>query len=127
VTDDNVDGAETLAIVLRGAGHEVRVAHSGAATLEIARDFQPQVVFLDVGMPGMDGYETVRHLRDMAGLEDTLVVALTGYGQDSDRQRAHEAGFDEFLVKPAIPEVVAALASRNRSRDTAPGQSAADR
>ena len=128
VTDDNVDGAETLAIVLRGAGHEVRVAHSGAATLEIARDFQPQVVFLDVGMPGMDGYETVRHLRDMAGLEDTLVVALTGYGQDSDRQRAHEAGFDEFLVKPAIPEVVAALASRNRFRDTAPrkSKSAAD-
>jgi len=84
-------------------------------------------VFLDVGMPGMDGYETVRHLREMSGLKDTLVVALTGYGQESDRQRAHEAGFDEFLVKPAIPEVVAALASRNRSRDIAPGQSATDR
>jgi two-component system CheB/CheR fusion protein len=126
VTDDNVDGAETLAVVLRRAGHEVRVTHSGAGTLEIARDFQPQVVFLDVGMPGMDGNETVRQLRGMAGLEDTLVVALTGYGQESDRQHAHEAGFDEFLVKPADPEVVAALVNRNRSRNTAPGKSAAD-
>jgi CheY-like chemotaxis protein len=126
VTDDNVDGAETLAIVLRGAGHEVRVAHSGAGALEIARDFQPQVVFLDVGMPGMDGNETARQLRDIAGLEDTLMVALTGYGQESDRRRANEAGFDEFLVKPAIPEVVVALANRDCSRDTAPGNSAAD-
>jgi two-component system CheB/CheR fusion protein len=126
VTDDNVEGAETFAIMLRRAGHEVQVAHSGARTLEIATEFQPQVVFLDVGMPEMDGYETARQLRDLAGLEDTLLVALTGYGQESDRQRAYEAGFDEFLVKPAHPEVVAALACQTRSRDTGPGQSTAD-
>ncbi len=126
VTDDNVEGAETLAMVLRRAGHEVQVAHSGARTLEIAAEFQPQVVFLDVGMPGMDGYETSRQLRDLAGFEDTLLVALTGYGKESDRQRAYEAGFDEFLVKPALPGVVTALASQTRSRDTGPGQSAAD-
>jgi two-component system CheB/CheR fusion protein len=126
VTDDHVDGAETMAIMLRGAGHEVLVAHSGADALEIARDFRPQVIFLDVGMPGMDGYDTARQLRAMGGLEDTLLVALTGYGQESDRQHACEAGFDEFLVKPAIPEVVVTLASQTRSRDTAPGQSAAD-
>jgi two-component system CheB/CheR fusion protein len=126
VTDDNVEGAETFAIMLRRAGHEVQVAHSGARTLEIATEFQPQVVFLDVGMPEMDGYETARQLRDLAGLEDTLLVALTGYGQESDRQRAYEAGFDEFLVKPAHPEVVAALAWQTRSRDTGPGQSTTD-
>jgi two-component system CheB/CheR fusion protein len=124
VTDDNVEGAETLAIVLRRAGHEVQVAHSGARTLEIAAEFQPQVVFLDVGMPGMDGYETARQLRDLAGFEDTLLVALTGYGKESDREQAYEAGFDEFLVKPALPDVVTALASQTRSRDTGPGQSA---
>jgi CheY-like chemotaxis protein len=126
VTDDNIEGAETLAIVLRRAGHEVQVAHSGARTLEIAAEFQPQVVFLDVGMPGMDGYETARQLRDLAGFEDTLLVALTGYGKESDRHRAYEAGFDEFLVKPALPGVVTALASQTRSRDTGPRQSAAD-
>jgi two-component system CheB/CheR fusion protein len=126
VTDDNVDGAETLAIVLRQAGHNVRVANSGSATLEMARDFQPQTVFLDVGMPGMDGYETARKLRAMAGLENALLVALTGFGQESDRWQAREAGFDEFLVKPALPEVVAALASRARPGDASPGASAAD-
>jgi two-component system CheB/CheR fusion protein len=126
VTDDNVDGAETLAIVLRQAGHDVRVAHSGPTTLEIAQSFQPYVVLLDVGMPGMDGYETARRLRGMAGLENALLVALTGFGQESDRRRAREAGFDEFLVKPALPEVVTALAGQIRSGDTFPGASIAD-
>ncbi len=126
VTDDNVDGAETLAVVLRLAGHDVRVANSGPATLQLAKDFQPEVVFLDVGMPGMDGYETARQLRAFPGLENALLVALTGYGQESDRRRAQEAGFDEFLVKPALPEVVAALAGRARPVDASRGPSAAD-
>ena len=126
VTDDNVDGAETLAIVLRRRGHDVRVAHSGSDTVEIAQNFQPHVVFLDVGMPGMDGYETARQLRAMAGLENALLVALTGFGQESDRQRARKAGFDEFLVKPALPDVVADLAGQVRSGDTSPGVAASD-
>jgi CheY-like chemotaxis protein len=126
VTDDNVDGAETLAIVLRGAGHDVRVTHSGPTTLEIAQRFQPHVVFLDVGMPGMDGYETARRLRGIDGLENALLVALTGFGQESDRRRAREAGFDEFLVKPALPEVVSTLARRVRSPGASPWPSAAD-
>ncbi len=114
VTDDNVDGAETLADVLRLAGHDVRVANTGQSTLDIAKAFQPEVVFLDVAMPGMDGYETARQLRQISGLEDTLLVALTGYGQESDRHRAHDAGLDEFLIKPADPEVVRTLAARAR-------------
>ena len=126
VTDDNVDGAETLAVVLRLVGHDVRVAHSGVDTLEIAAVFRPDVIFLDVGMPVMDGYETAVLLRRIAGLERTLLVALTGYGRPSDRQHAQEAGFDEFLVKPAIPEDVYALALKSRSLRTTDPRPAGD-
>src|SRR4029453_17335970 len=126
VTDDHVDGAETLAILLRLVGHDVRVAHSGHDALEIAAVFRPEVVFLDVGMPGMDGYETAMLLRRIAGLERTLLVAVTGYGQESDRQRAREAGFDEFLVKPAQPETLRTLALKPRSPSTTDPQQAGD-
>jgi CheY-like chemotaxis protein len=111
VTDDNRDGAETLAMVLRTAGHDVRVAHDGPSTVELATTFQPEIILLDIGMPGQDGYETARQLRQMATLDGTLLVALTGYGQ------ARDAGFDEFLVKPAPPEVLMALAARSHPRD----------
>lgn len=114
VADDDPDGMESLAILLRAAGHEVRVASDGPSTLEVASDFRPHVVFLDVGMPGMDGYETARQLRQMDGLEKTLLVALTGYGRALDRQRAHDAGFDEFLVKPASPKLLCDLAMQAR-------------
>jgi CheY-like chemotaxis protein len=120
VTDDNVDGAETLAIVLRLVGHHVRVAHSGPDALEIAAAFRPEVIFLDIGMPGMDGFETARRLRGLGGIEQTVLVAVTGYGQESDRQRAREAGFDEFLVKPASPEAVRTLSLKARLPTTAP-------
>ena len=126
VTDDNIDGAETLGVVLRLAGHDVRVATSGFDTLEIAAVFRPDVIFLDVGMPGIDGYETAVLLRQIAGLERTLLVAITGYGRPSDRQRAQEAGFDEFLVKPAIPEDVYALALKSRSLRTTDPRPAGD-
>jgi two-component system CheB/CheR fusion protein len=115
VTDDNVDGAEALAIVLRMVGHQVRVAHSGPDALEIAGAFQPEVIFLDLGMPGMDGFETARQLRQIPGLERALLVAMTGYGQDASRERAHAVGIDEYLVKPAQPAVVRSLAQRTRS------------
>ncbi len=124
VTDDNVDGAETLAIVLRLVGHDVRVAHSGPDAVEIAAAFRPEVIFLDIGMPGMDGFETARRLRELGGIEQTVLVAVTGYGQESDRQRAREAGFDEFLVKPASPEAVRNLSLKTRSPRTAPDPAA---
>jgi len=114
VTDDNPDGAETLAIVLRLAGHDVRVAHDGPSTLEIAAEYKPHVVFIDLGMPGMDGFETARQLRQNPELEKTVLVALTGYGREEDRQRAVEAGLDHFVVKPAAPKLLSELASQTR-------------
>ncbi len=100
VVDDNVDAATTLAEAVRFDGHEVRVAHDGPSALREARDFSPEVVLLDIGLPGMDGYEVVRRLRELPQARDAHVVALTGFGQQSDRQRALAAGFDEHLVKP---------------------------
>jgi two-component system CheB/CheR fusion protein len=101
VVDDNVDAAESLATVLRIAGHEVRTTHDGGAALTAAEAFRPQVVLLDIGLPQMDGYEVARRLRARPGLEKALLVAVTGYGQEEDRCRAEEAGFDAHLVKPA--------------------------
>jgi len=114
VADDDLDGAETLAIVLRVAGHDVQIAHDGPSTLRIAADFQPDVVFLDVGMPGMDGFETARQLRQRAELDKAVLVALTGYGRAEDRQRAAQAGFDHFLVKPTPPKVLTDIALQLR-------------
>ena len=124
VTDDNPDGAEALAILLRLMGHDVQMAHSGQATIELASSFRPDVIFLDIGMPGMDGVETARRLRGMAGFESTLIVALTGYGQESDRRRAFDAGFDDFLVKPPNPAAVRALSLKRRPSGAAPDQAA---
>ncbi len=114
VADDDLDGAETLAIVLRVAGHDVQIAHDGPSTLRIAADFQPDVVFLDVGMPGMDGFETARQLRQCVELDKTVLVALTGYGREEDRARAAQAGFDHFLVKPTPPKVLNDIALQTR-------------
>jgi CheY-like chemotaxis protein len=103
VVDDNVDAAESLATVLRLQGQYVREAHDGAAALQVARDYRPEVVFLDIGMPRMDGYEVARRLRQEPGMEGTVVVALTGWGQEEDRRRSQEAGFDHHFVKPVEP------------------------
>lgn len=98
--DDVADSAESLAELLGMFGHQTRVAFSGSAALEVARDWQPEVVLLDIGMPGMDRYETARRLRVEYGRDGMTLIALTGYGQDSDRAGAQEAGFDYLLVKP---------------------------
>jgi CheY-like chemotaxis protein len=100
VADDNSDAAGSLALRLELAGHEVRTAEDGVQALAVARTFKPEVVLLDLGMPAMDGYETARHLRRLAGGRDTRLIALTGWGQQQDRQRTAEAGFDVHLVKP---------------------------
>jgi PAS domain S-box-containing protein len=103
VVDDNEDVADTLALLLRQGGHEVRVAHDGPAALEAARAYQPEVVLLDIGLPGMTGYEVAQHLRQQPPANLTLLIALTGYGQDEDRRRSSEAGFDLHLTKPVDP------------------------
>jgi CheY-like chemotaxis protein len=106
VVDDNQDAANSLAMLLRMQGHEVRVAYSGMAALEMTRAYAPDVVFLDIGMPGMDGYEVARRLRQQPGLEQVVVAALTGWGQQEDRRRTAEAGFNHHLVKPPDPKAL---------------------
>jgi PAS domain S-box-containing protein len=115
VVDDNVDAAESLAMVLRMMGHQARTAHNGQAALAAAQEFQPQVALLDIGLPGMDGYEIARRFRRQPGLGQALLVALTGYGQEDDRRRSREAGFDHHLVKPvdldALQQLLAGAAA----------------
>jgi CheY-like chemotaxis protein len=103
VVDDNVDAAESLATLLRMQGHEVAVAHNGPAALEQATAVPPQLAFLDIGMPQMDGLTLARRIRATPGLEKVVLVALTGWGQEEDRQRTKEAGFHNHLVKPVDP------------------------
>jgi two-component system CheB/CheR fusion protein len=100
VVDDNVDAAESLALLLQISGHEVRTAHDGPGVLSLARTYLPDIIFLDIGLPGMDGYEIARRLRQQGETARTLLVAVTGYGQEEDRRRSQEAGFDHHLTKP---------------------------
>ncbi len=109
VVYDNRDAAESLALVLRLDGHEVHLAHDGPAALEAFEHQRPDVVFLDIGLPGLNGYQVARRLREQTASEELRLVALTGYGQAEDRRRSREAGFDLHLTKPVDPEQVAAL------------------
>jgi signal transduction histidine kinase len=112
VVDDNRDAADSLAAVLKILGAEVRVTNDGRAALDELGAFRPAVVFLDLGMPGMDGYETARHMRAREDTHSTLIIALTGWGQESDRRQTQAAGFNQHLVKPAdITALRAVLAS----------------
>ncbi|MGI4720167.1 MAG: PAS domain-containing protein [Janthinobacterium lividum] len=112
VVDDNVDAAVTLSMILEACGYSAQVAHDGARAVELAAAFRPQVAFLDIGMPGMDGYDTARAMRQVAGLENLTLVALTGWGADSDRQKSSAAGFDHHLTKPVQLDVVQELLAR---------------
>ena len=103
LADDNVDFSSSLATLLRGLGHELLVAEDGLRALEAAPAFQPDFAFLDIGLPGLNGYALARALRANAATSDTVMVAVTGWGQERDRQLAHEAGFDHHLVKPVEP------------------------
>ncbi|HEX5720584.1 MAG TPA: ATP-binding protein [Thermoanaerobaculia bacterium] len=114
LVEDNVDAADALAELLRLWGHEVEVAHDGAAAVQSAGALRPGVVLLDIGLPGMDGYQVAGALRGLPGLQGTLIVALTGYGQESDRQRSARAGFDYHLVKPVDLEELRRLVSTGR-------------
>jgi signal transduction histidine kinase len=110
VVDDSIDAAESMAMLLRLRGHDVQVAHNGYDALQLAADTPPSVVLLDIGLPGMDGYEVCRRFRQ-SGMEKTRIIAMTGYGLEQDRQRAKAAGFDVHTVKPvAFSELVKLLA-----------------
>ena len=100
IVDDDTDAAEALGELLRDCGHEVATAHDGPQALDRARLQRPDVVLLDIGMPEMDGYEVAKRIREELGLDDALLVALTGYGEDRHRRLAREAGFDHHVTKP---------------------------
>jgi CheY-like chemotaxis protein len=101
VVDDNEDAADSLGALLRVMGADVRVAHDGLTALEIFREFLPAAVFLDLGMPEMDGYEVARRIKELPGANTSELIALTGWSQERDRRRTQEAGFARHLAKPA--------------------------
>jgi PAS domain S-box-containing protein len=109
VVEDNVDAAESLAALLRLWGHDVRVVHDGLVAIDEARRQHPEVVLLDIGLPGLDGYEVAKRLRQDAELDGALLVAMTGYGQPDDRRRSREAGIHHHFVKPVEPFVLRTL------------------
>jgi len=109
VVDDNQDSAETIAMLVELWGHQARIAHNGPAALAEAPLWRPQVVLLDIGLPGIDGYEVARRLRQEPVMAGALLVAMTGYGQERDRRMSSEAGFDHHLVKPVDPAVLQSL------------------
>ncbi|HEX6296462.1 MAG TPA: chemotaxis protein CheB [Burkholderiales bacterium] len=109
VVDDNVDAAKTTQAFLQAQGHEVRCAFDGLSALGLAQEFKPQLVLLDIAMPGMDGYEVLRRLREQAGAAQPVVAVLTGYGSKAGRERMKQLGVDHYLVKPAEPQALLAL------------------
>jgi len=115
VVDDNRDAADSLAMLLKFSGHDVRVAYDGAEALDIAREFQPTTALLDIGMPGMDGYSVARRIREDPRFGGVALIALTGFGQEQDRLRSLSAGFDHHLTKPADLNVLERLFAKLES------------
>ncbi|MHB8899797.1 MAG: ATP-binding response regulator, partial [Thermoguttaceae bacterium] len=119
VVDDNVCAARILEMLLQELGHRVQMAHTGPTALAAAIEQRPDVILMDIGLPELDGFEVARRIRQQPALRDTVLVAITGYGQESDRQHSREAGFDHHLVKPADFEKIRhilAAASKKTSR-----------
>ena len=121
VVDDNRDSAESTGMLLEFMGFETRVAHDGPAALVQIEAWRPRAVLLDLGMPGMDGCEVARRARLTQGHDELTLIAMTGWGQDSDRQRTHEAGFDHHLTKPVDPDEVQALLMKVLERESSAG------
>jgi CheY-like chemotaxis protein len=111
VVDDSLDSAETLGELLKIWGHDVRLAHDGPGAVAAAREYRPDVILLDIGLPGMDGFAVAAQLRK-EGLAGRMLIALTGYGEQQDRDKAQKAGFDHHLVKPVDPDNLQKLLAR---------------
>jgi CheY-like chemotaxis protein len=112
VVDDNRDSAESLALILSLQGHESRCVHDGREALSTGGTYEPDVVILDIGMPGLNGYETARLIRAQPWGRDVTLIAVTGWGRPDDKRRAEEAGFDHHLVKPVELDSLAAVLGR---------------
>jgi CheY-like chemotaxis protein len=113
VVDDNVDNAELLKILLEEEGHETFMAHDGVEGLAAAERLRPDVVLMDLGLPRIDGFDACRRMREQPWGKQMLVIAITGWGQDVDRRKSREAGFDHHLVKPVDAHAITALMSRS--------------
>ncbi len=111
LVDDNVDGAETIVMLFRAWGYDVCAVHDGISGLEAARSFRPDVAFLDIGLPRMNGYDLARAIKEEFGDKAPVLAAITGYGQTEDRNRAADAGFRHYLVKPVSPDEILNIAS----------------
>jgi DNA-binding response OmpR family regulator len=109
VVEDDIDSARSLTWILRDMGHEVEYAINGYVAVDIAQQMRPEFVFLDLALPGMNGFEVCKRLRRMAGLEGARVIAISAYAQDEYRQRSKEAGCDAYIVKPLDPAVLEML------------------
>jgi len=109
IADDNRDSAETLAALLRLEGHEVTSVHDGPVALSAFNEIKPDVALLDIGMPGLTGYEVARKMRQSSPGASLTLIAITGWGQDVDKERAYAAGFDHHLTKPVDPRRLAEL------------------
>jgi CheY-like chemotaxis protein len=119
IVDDNRDAADSLSMLLRLRGDEVRTAYDGQQAIDVANEFQPDAIVLDIGLPKLDGYEAARRIRQQPWASDAVLIALTGWGQDKDRRLAVEAGFDHHMVKPVDPSALAAVwQSRSGSTPT---------
>ncbi|MEP7274613.1 MAG: response regulator [Acidobacteriota bacterium] len=121
--DDNLDSADMLVVTLQIFGHEAQPAYSSKTALEMALEYQPEVILLDIGLADMDGYEVAQRLRQQPQTMNVWLIAVTGYGRDSDRRRSEEAEFDHHLVKPvdpqALQDLLTRLASQRRPADRA--------
>ena len=117
VVDDNLDSAETLGMLLRASGHDVRTAHDGPTAVKAVMEYVPDAVFLDIGLPLMNGHEVARRIREHPEFESVVLIALTGYGQDTDRIASLQAGFDHHLVKPARLEEMQQILSNSAKRE----------
>ncbi len=126
VADDNTDLAASTAMLLRLEGHEVRIAHDGPSALDMANTFEPNAALLDIGLPGLNGYELARALRSRQNGRELLLIALTGYGQPEDRMRSRAAGFDGHMVKPVDPHLLGAEIAR-WAQDCVRGRAVIDR
>jgi CheY-like chemotaxis protein len=120
IAEDNADAAEMMEMMLRIKGYDVRVVRDGADAVAMATTFKPHIAFLDIGMPVMDGYEAARRIRNILG-PSVFLIALTGWGQDEDKRRSREAGFDHHLTKPPAPETVERLIANCGERSAADG------
>jgi CheY-like chemotaxis protein len=111
IVEDNVDAAEMLEVAVSHLGHHTRLAHDGGTAITVAGEFAPDVIFLDIGLPVMNGYAVAERLREMPALKDVHIAALTGWGQDEDRRKARKAGCDSHLTKPLSPAALEELLS----------------